>query len=95
MKPNPTPPVDSNRGAPMGRYSGPDPLNTDAGRLYLSRVPINSGGYDAGGAYWGLASVALYCAMDQDGATRFFRAISRDSAKRQILADYPAATFYR
>jgi NAD(P)H-dependent FMN reductase len=32
----------------MGRYTGPDFLDVDAGRIYLRRVPLNSGGYDAG-----------------------------------------------
>lgn len=45
--------VDSVGGAPMGRSNvGTRP--TDGTRVYDSRVPMITGGYDRGGAYWGL-----------------------------------------
>ena len=87
-------PVSSKYGAPMGRHTGPDYLATEAGRIYLRRVPLNSGGYDAGGAYWGCGA-PLWEAQDQDGNGRIFRANNRDAAKADILADFPDATFYR
>ena len=87
-------PVSCTYGAPMGRYTGPDFLDVDAGRIYLRRVPLNSGGYDAGGAYWGLGA-PLWEAQDQDGNGRIFRAASRARAKELIAADFPGATFYR
>lgn len=90
---NPTPDVSSRYGAPMGRRSFPY-LATEAGRLHLQRVPINSGGYDRGGAYWGLGA-PLWCVMDQDGNTQYFRAASRDAAKAQILAEWQGARFFR
>lgn len=90
---DPTPPVNATYGAPMGRPSRFN-LDTDAGPLYLRRVPINSGGYDRGGAYWGLGA-PLFCAMDQHGATRYLRARNRDAAKRDLCADYDGVRFYR
>lgn len=51
---NPCPPVNARYGAPMGRHTGPDYLETGAGPLRLVRIPLDSGGYDRGGAYWGL-----------------------------------------
>jgi len=42
---------DRTRGAGMGRTSGL-PENF-AGPLQLRHVPLDSGGYDPGGAYWG------------------------------------------
>ena len=87
-------PVSCKYGAPMGRYTGPDYLDESAGKIYLRRVYINSGGYDAGGAYWGLGA-PLWEAQDQDGNGRIFRARDRDGAKADILADSPDATFYR
>lgn len=91
---NPTPPVPCRYGAPMGRHTGPDYLEISAGPLYLRRIRLNSGGYDSGGAYWGLG-LHLYWVADQDGNSRFFRASDRDSAKAKILAGWPGATFYR
>ena len=91
---DPITPVNCRYGAPMGRYTGPDPLDTAAGRIYLRRVPLNSGGYDAGGAYWGL-DAPLWVAMDQNGSTRYLRARNRDAAKAAIRADFPEAAFYR
>lgn len=52
MSVNPTPNVNSKYGAPMGRPKqghGAEPTT----KFEVKRVPINSGGYDHGGAYWG------------------------------------------
>lgn len=45
--------VNSERGAPMGRAQR-DINNAGAVKLHLERVRLDSGGYDEGGAYWGL-----------------------------------------
>ena len=94
MATNPTPTVNSRHGAPMGRFTGPDYLETAAGRIHLQRVPINAGGYDRGGAYWGLGA-PLWYARDQDGNSRFFRARTRLAAKEKIRSEYPDARFFR
>lgn len=50
--------VDCRYGAPMGRqgkHIGP-PEKVGPVKLHLEVVPLNSGGYDSGGAYWGLRS---------------------------------------
>lgn len=91
---NPTPPVSGRYGAPMGRYTGPDYLEVAAGRIRLVRVPLNSGGYDRGGAYWGIGA-PLWYAEDGDGNSKFFRARDREVAKGQIEADFPGALFFR
>lgn len=75
-------------GAQMGRGGGL-PFDTTS-KLRLYRVPIDSGGYDKGGAYWGLGA-PLYCAEDEDGEVMYFRASDRDAAKLR----FPNATFYR
>ena len=87
-------PVSCKYGAPMGRHTGPDFLDTDAGKIYLRRVPLDSGGYDKGGAYWGLGQ-PLWETYDQDGNGFILRAWDRDEAKRAILADFPDANFHR
>jgi hypothetical protein len=52
---NPTPAVNCQYGAPMGRSS--DHLSglivEPQEKVTLRRIRINSGGYDSGGAYWG------------------------------------------
>lgn len=90
----PAPPVSCRYGAPMGRHTGPDYLETCAGPLYLRRIPLNSGGYDAGGAYWGLGQ-PLYYVEDQDGNSQFLRASSRGAAKKAIAERWEGARFYR
>lgn len=90
---NPTPDVSSRHGAPMGRRSFPY-LATEAGKIHLQHVPINSGGYDRGGAYWGLGQ-RLWFAMDQDGNSQYFRARDRETAKAKILVEWPDARFFR
>lgn len=89
---NPITPVSGRNGAPMGRHTGPDYLDTSE-RLYLRRVPLNSGGYDAGGAYWGLGQ-PLYHVQDCDGNGRIFRATSREDAKALVREDWPDARFH-
>ena len=87
-------PVSCKYGAPMGRYTGPRYLDTSACKIYLRQVALDSGGYDRGGAYWGLG-IALWEALDQDGNGFIFRAESRDLAKAKVLNDFPEARFYR
>lgn len=87
-------PVSCRYGAPMGRHTGPDFLDTDAGKLYLRRVHLDPGGYDRGGAYWGIGAPLWEC-LDQDGNGRIFRAPSRAAAKAAIREDFPGARFFR
>ncbi len=87
-------PVNSNYGAPLGRHTGPDYLDAAAGKVCLRRVTLNSGGYDKGGAYWGIGAPLWEC-LDRDGNGRIFRAVSRNAAKLLILADFPEVKFYR
>lgn len=91
---NPVPAVSTRYGAPMGRHTGPNYLEVEAGPLYLRHIAINSGGYDAGGAYWGRGA-PLWYVEDQDGNSQFFRARDRAAAKAKIVADWPGARFYR
>lgn len=89
---DPIPNVSSKYGAPMGRRS----VNQDCvGRVSLQRIRINGGGYDRGGAYWGIGQ-PLYWAGDESGALDlFFRAASREAAKAHIRSMWPDAKFYR
>jgi hypothetical protein len=85
--------VSSKYGAPMGRFTGPHCLDTDAGKIVLRRIYLDNGGYDRGGAYWGHGA-GLYETLDIDGNGFILRARSRDKAKAIIWADFPDAKFY-
>lgn len=83
------------RGASMGRGSH-SPADPETPRkFYLVRVPINSGGYDSGGSYWGTGT-PLYRYESADGeADGYLRGITREAAKAAIREDYPSAEFFR
>lgn len=69
---NPTPPVDCREGAPMGRRStvtGTEPI----GKVAVQRIPIDAGGYDEGGAYWGLGGPLFHAGSDCGKLDIFFR----------------------
>ena len=84
-------PVPARFGAPMGRHTGPEFLG---GKCYLRRVPLDRGGYDRGGAYWGIG-LPLWEAQDQDGNTAIFRAASRAAAKALLREKFENLRFYR
>ena len=87
-------PVSCKYGSPMGRYTGGEFLDTDSGKIYLRRIKLDSGGYDNGGAYWGIGQ-PLWETLDQDGNGFIFRESNRESAKKHILERFPDAKFYR
>lgn len=95
-KHNPTPHVNARYGAPMGRMSRTqgDP-GTDAHPMSLRRVRLDSGGYDPGGAYWGLGPPLYWCGNDDLDVDMFLRARDREDAKAKVREEYPDARFYR
>ena len=72
-------------GAPMGRSEyGRAEACLDS-TVFLFKVSIDSGGYDSGGAYWGVGGPQLYCAADGAGNyRRFVRADSRQEAMGKL-----------
>jgi len=74
----------SSRGADMGRAPKTGPADLPY-KFRLARVPIDAGGYDQGGAYWGLGAPV----------EMFLRAGDREAVKAKIRESYPAARFYR
>lgn len=87
----------SKYGADIGRG---DDTPADPGvsiKLHLTRMRIDAGGYDTGGAYWGIGD-HMYCAegeTDTESARIFVRAKNRQDAKAKILRKLPNASFYR
>ena len=80
----------SQYGASMGRR-GDDILE---GKIHLTRVALDSGGYDPGGAYWGTPRT-LWLAEDEEGRTMYFRAPDRAAAKLHVLKSCPGCRFFR
>jgi hypothetical protein len=76
--------VSSKYGAPMGRRNIGEPPENE--KCFLFWIPLNSGGYDAGGAYWGLGQ-RIYCACDAAG--EFMATIRADN--RQAAGMYFAS----
>lgn len=68
----------SKYGASMGR----DSYGKLSGEVTIKRVPIDTQGYDPGGAYWGTPS-NLWCATCDDGM-QYFRAESREDAQAEV-----------
>jgi hypothetical protein len=79
----------------MGRHTGP--TISYGGKISLRAVRLNSGGYDEGGAYWGLRrrGEQLYYYENEDGECGYLDAYGREDAKRKVLELVPDATFYR
>lgn len=103
--------VDSRFGAPMGRADKHLMTNPPAPwKFHLQRIRIDSGGYDSGGAYWGLRYPARYtrpdgmvvnmpkslfwCFNQRASISFFLDAFTIEEAKQLVRADYPLATFY-
>lgn len=87
---------DRKRGASMGRVDTiPRKGQLVAPRFRLRRIRVNQGGYDSGGAYWGLGT-PLWRAEDRTyTAIYYFRSTNRDAAKVHVLALHPDARFFR
>jgi hypothetical protein len=101
--------VNGRYGAPMGRdsytlSSGGEPLPEHAAGLeslrmrprqfWLQCAPLNSGGYDAGGAYWGHSCDGrVYLAQSHDGrVARSYRSHTRRGAYLLLCDEFPFAT---
>src|SRR5688572_24408472 len=86
--------IESPRGAPMGR---PETLPTNpnaAHNIALLGIRIYAGGYEAGGAYWGIGA-PLWCAASEDGELcEYFRAESRQAAEFMIQSKYLRSSLY-
>lgn len=96
MKPPYNVNVNSQYGAPMGRRESL-PRHYNGERLHLRRVPLNSGGYDPGGAYWGKGA-PLYCAYGHtdcdigEPVELYVRAPSRAAAADKLRAEHAGRT---
>lgn len=86
------PDVSSKYGAPMGRRNHYG-AGTESPRLTVSAVPLDGGGYDSGGAYWGTGVPLWHIESECGNVSWFTRAPSRGQAEELARERYPAATF--
>lgn len=102
---NPTPNVSGKYGAPMGRMSHNSytdkqgrtfeiTVNENAGPFRLIRCPLDSGGYDRGGAYWGLGAPLYYYEGPLSDISGYVRGKTREAAKAAVRETHPKARFY-
>lgn len=103
---DPTPPVSGKYGAPMGRTTS-NTYTDKQGRTFeitvdenakpfrLVRCPLDSGGYDRGGAYWGLGAGLYYFEGPLTDICGFVRGRTREIAKNEVRKIHPKARFYR
>lgn len=88
---------DPKRGAAMGRYTSH--LRGDLARLprrlYLRRVYLNQGGYDAKGTYFGTGLPLYWVCNAEQTIDYVLRASDRADAKWHVLRQYPNARFFR
>lgn len=95
MSVNMTPAVSCKYGAPMGRGGNPHVDPDYDGLMYLQHIPLDSGGYDRGGAYWG-TGVRLYGYATAEGdweESGYIRAEDREDAKEKVREMYPKCRF--
>lgn len=85
--PDPLPDVPGAYGAPMGRpVAG---AGIDGETLTARRVTLDSGGYDAGGAYWGLGD-PLWRLVTLEGETvAYRRGVTRGAAIANLRVEHP------
>lgn len=81
---NPTPHVSGKYGAPLGRSSRPlcHDMLEDHNSWTATPIELDEGGYDDGGAYWGLRfdNTRIYAVQDGIGNIAFFDASCTDEA---------------
>jgi hypothetical protein len=103
---DPTPKVNSKYGAPMGRASTRTytdksgttwtlDVNEDSKPFRLVRCPLDAGGYDRGGAYWGLGEPLYYYEGPLSDISGYVRGRTREKAKEAVRSMFAKARFYR
>jgi hypothetical protein len=86
---------DPRRGAALGRPTVHDKPHDYTGRIYMSRVYLDNGGYDKNGTYFGHGEPLYWYATDDGEIDGMLRARSRDAAWLQVRCWYPSAKVRR
>jgi hypothetical protein len=74
-------------GAPYGKGFGSPQVGE---RCHLQQVDLDSGGYDASGAYWGIRAVGqrLYCAFSTLSAPSKWQQYVDASGRKEAIAKF-------
>ena len=75
-------------GAPMGRQE--TMLRNTEETLRARRLPLDRGGYDAGGSYWGIGR-PMYVIAGSDGTRGYERAKNRKELRAILAERFPSA----
>lgn len=86
---------DPRRGAAMGRRDIHNEATEWEGKVYLRRVPLDSGGYDQNGTYFGSGMPLWWYSNSEGTIDGVARAQSRRGAREEVLKTYPKARFFR
>lgn len=70
-------------------------VNERAAPFRLVRCPLDAGGYDRGGAYWGIGPALYYYEAGLTDTNGYVRGRTRDHAKAAVREIHPLARFYR
>ena len=65
-----------------------------SGRLYARKVALDSGGYDSGGAYWGIGQTLFCVYNNQEGENEIYyfeRAANRAALIAAVRVAWPNA----
>jgi hypothetical protein len=82
-------------GAQMGRSSVLPDDELVFCKLRLQKINLDTGGYDQGGAYWGLPN-NVYWAWEDGGSIELaVRAANWEEAKLKVIVKMPNAKFFR
>jgi hypothetical protein len=85
------------RGAIMGRPSRLPENPNEPIKLQMIKLRIDSGGYDQGGAYWGLGEPVYWAGqgLGPDAPIQIFvRGKTREDAKTKVRNLVPGASFF-
>lgn len=69
-------------------------MQTDARKITLRRVRLDSGGYDSNGTYFGTGEPLYWAADDAGDYDATFRAADRNAAKAIVRETFPVARFH-
>lgn len=67
----------------------------DPHKVTLRKIRLDNGGYDSGGAYWGIGQPLYWAGSDNGVVDLWFRASDRDEAKAYVRESFRNARFYR
>lgn len=82
---------DPTRGAALGRNDIHDETKEYEGVLTVTRVKLDSGGYDPNGTYFGIGPPLFWVANEEGSIDFVVRSADKTGAKEKALRKYPRA----